>query len=149
MESSLPLLSRSLLDDLLAQQTSGVELPPRSLLTAPETILQFGSGKFLRGFVEDFVQLANAAGSWRQRVQGTGRGTQMSAGKVEVNRRLFQIAVTERQLDGAQVRSRFEQVCGKTMSQSVRVNPFFQAGALGGRRTGVPDGGGDDGLCDV
>ena len=73
----------------------------------------------------------------------------MAAGEVEVNRRLFQIAVTEQQLDGAQVRSRFQQVRGKTMSQSVRVNPFFQAGTLGGRRTGVPDGGGDDGFRSV
>ena len=47
-------------------------------------------------------------GSERQRVQGTRRGTQMAAGKVEVNRRLFQIAVTEQQLDSAQVRSRFQ-----------------------------------------
>ena len=28
----------------------------------PETILQFGSGKFLRGFVDYFVHQANAAG---------------------------------------------------------------------------------------
>jgi tagaturonate reductase len=32
------------------------------MLSAPETILQIGSGTFLRGFVEDFVQLANVAG---------------------------------------------------------------------------------------
>jgi tagaturonate reductase len=30
---------------------------------APETILQIGSGAFLKGFVEDFVQLANIAGN--------------------------------------------------------------------------------------
>jgi tagaturonate reductase len=32
------------------------------MLSTPETILQIGSGAFLRGFVEDFVQLANIAG---------------------------------------------------------------------------------------
>jgi hypothetical protein len=47
-------------------------------------------------------------GRQRQRVQGTGGGAQMATGKVEVNRRLFQIAVTEQQLDGAQVRPRFQ-----------------------------------------
>src|SRR5215472_7524306 len=68
MESSLPLLSRPLLDDLLARQSSAAELPQRSLLTAPETILQFGSGKFLRGFIGDFVQVANAAGAYSGRI---------------------------------------------------------------------------------
>jgi tagaturonate reductase len=68
MESSLPLLSRPLLNNLLARQNAAAELPPRSLLTAPETILQFGSGKFLRGFIEDFVQVANAAGAYSGRI---------------------------------------------------------------------------------
>jgi hypothetical protein len=39
----------------------------------------------------------------------------MAVGKVQVNRGLFQIVVTEQQLDGAQVRTRFEQMRGKTM----------------------------------
>jgi len=47
-------------------------------------------------------------GRQRQRVQGTGGGTQMAAGKVQVNRGLFQIAVTEQHLDGAQVRPLFQ-----------------------------------------
>ncbi|MFY9907448.1 MAG: tagaturonate reductase [Terriglobales bacterium] len=63
---SLPALSRSLLDELReripANVAPKVELPPASILGAPETILQVGSGAFLRGFVEDFVQLANIAG---------------------------------------------------------------------------------------
>jgi tagaturonate reductase len=66
--SRLQLLSRSLLHDLLDRQSASIELPPRALLTAPETILQFGSGKFLRGFIEDFVQIANAAGTYSGRI---------------------------------------------------------------------------------
>ncbi|HTW58883.1 MAG TPA: tagaturonate reductase [Terriglobales bacterium] len=38
-------------------------MPAASLLSAPETILQIGSGAFLKGFVEDFVQLASIAGN--------------------------------------------------------------------------------------
>ena len=41
----------------------------------------------------------------------------MAAGKVEVDRGLFQIAVTEQHLDGAQVRTRFEQMSCETMAQ--------------------------------
>jgi tagaturonate reductase len=70
----LPALSQSLLDqlrergpgnisaDLLANKSASIELPVANMLGAPETILQIGSGAFLRGFVEDFVQLANIAG---------------------------------------------------------------------------------------
>jgi tagaturonate reductase len=70
---SLPVLSRRLLEDLWAQKRADLELPPRTLLEAPEAILQIGTGKFMRGFVEDFVQLANAAGDYRGRVVSTQR----------------------------------------------------------------------------
>jgi hypothetical protein len=50
-----------------------------------------------------------------QGVQGTGGGAEMAVGKVQVDRGLFQIVVTEEHLDGAQVGPRFEQMSGKTM----------------------------------
>jgi hypothetical protein len=65
-EQSLPALSQSLVDELrernLANRSADIELPPANLPGAPETILQIGSGAFLRGFVEDFVQLASIGG---------------------------------------------------------------------------------------
>ncbi|HLV86259.1 MAG TPA: tagaturonate reductase [Candidatus Sulfotelmatobacter sp.] len=51
----------------------GIEVPPSSSLDAPETILQLGFGKFLRGFTPDFVQLANAAGHYRGRILAVQR----------------------------------------------------------------------------
>jgi hypothetical protein len=54
-------------------------------------------------------------GRQRQGVQGTGGGAEMAVGKVQVNRGLFQIVVTKKHLDGAQVRTRFEQMRGKAM----------------------------------
>jgi tagaturonate reductase len=57
----LPALSQSFLDGL-RKRNAKIELPAANLLSAPETILQIGSGAFLKGFVEDFVQLANMAG---------------------------------------------------------------------------------------
>jgi tagaturonate reductase len=59
---SLPALSQALLGGLRERNAANIELPTASLLCAPERILQIGSGGFLKGFVEDFVQLANFAG---------------------------------------------------------------------------------------
>jgi tagaturonate reductase len=70
---SLPVLSRSLLDELRGRMGPYIEAPPAKLLSAPETILQIGSGAFLRGFVEDFVQLANVAGNLAGRVLSVQR----------------------------------------------------------------------------
>ena len=68
-------------------------------------------------------------GPQRQGVQGTGGGAEMAVGKVQVNRGLFQIVVTEEHLDGTQVGTRFEQMSGKTMPQRVRVYPFVETRA--------------------
>ena len=71
--SSLPLLSRHVLKQLRDRKPPGIEQPPQSVLDAPETILQIGAGNFLRGFVEDFVQLANARGDFSGRVVAVQR----------------------------------------------------------------------------
>jgi len=68
--ASLPILSLQLLPQL---RDGGVELPSSSLLNSPETILQLGWGKFMRGFVPDFLQLANAAGRYRGRILAVQR----------------------------------------------------------------------------
>jgi hypothetical protein len=68
-------------------------------------------------------------GLQRQGVQRTGSSAEMAVGKVQVNRGLFQIVVTEEHLDGAQVRTRFEQMSGEAMPQSVRVYTWVEARA--------------------
>jgi tagaturonate reductase len=77
--SSLPSLSRSVLDGLReripANAATTIELPPSNIFGAPETILQIGSGAFLRGFVEDFVQLADVAGDHIGRVVSVQRSS--------------------------------------------------------------------------
>lgn len=66
----LPTLSFEMLGQL---QDSGLELSPFSLRTAPETILQLGWGKFMRGFIPDFVQLANLDGRYNGRILAVQR----------------------------------------------------------------------------
>ena len=67
---SLPTLSRQLLHQL---SHDNLVLPPPSLFHAPETILQLGWGKFMRGFVPDFVQLANAENHYNGRILAVQR----------------------------------------------------------------------------
>lgn len=57
-----PRLSLDYVASLPAQQRVDVEMPPPAALAAPERIVQFGTGGFLRGFVEFFVDAANARG---------------------------------------------------------------------------------------
>jgi hypothetical protein len=53
----------------------------------------------------------------------------VTVGKVKVDRRLFQIVVTEQHLDSAQVSPRFEEMCGKAVAKRVRVYPFVETRA--------------------
>ena len=55
-----------------APRTSTVDLPPASLLELPERAVQFGTGGFLRGFVEFFIDSANRAGSFDGRIVAIG-----------------------------------------------------------------------------
>jgi tagaturonate reductase len=55
-----------------APKASPVELPPASLLELPERAVQFGTGGFLRGFVEFFIDSANRAGSFDGRIVAIG-----------------------------------------------------------------------------
>ncbi len=67
-DKSLPTLSLHLLDQLRKQANPSLELPPEPILGAPETILQMGWGKFMRGYLPDFVQLANRDGRYAGRI---------------------------------------------------------------------------------
>jgi tagaturonate reductase len=49
-----------------------VDLPPASTLALPETAVQFGTGAFLRGFVDHFVDAANRQGAFNGRIVAIG-----------------------------------------------------------------------------
>lgn len=60
-----PRLSRDIVASLRARESSaGVEVPPASAIGLEETVVQFGTGAFLRGFVDYFVDEANRAGTF-------------------------------------------------------------------------------------
>ena len=58
---------------------------------------------------------------------------------MQIPRRLFEILMPQQDLDGAQVRSGFEQVGGETMTQDVGVNGLVDTGPLGGIMASVPN----------
>ncbi len=79
-----PRLSRELVASLaLAERPGkGVELPPASTLELPEKVVQFGTGAFLRGFVEYFIDAANRRGAFNGSivaVSSTGGGATRDA----------------------------------------------------------------------
>src|SRR5215467_13561067 len=61
---STPRLSRDVVAALARRAPNGVELPPPSAIGLPEKVLQFGTGAFLRGFVDYFIDAANRAGTF-------------------------------------------------------------------------------------
>ena len=57
----------------------------------------------------------------------------MPLGEMQIDRRLFKVSMSEQHLDGAQVGAGLEQVCGKAVAQSVRVDMLVRkAGSFGG-----------------
>ena len=65
---SLPTLTRA----LALSGLPVVDLPPAATLALPETAVQFGTGAFLRGFVDHFVDAANRRGQFNGRVVAVG-----------------------------------------------------------------------------
>ena len=57
---------------------------------------------------------------------------------MQIECRLFQIAMSKQDLDGAQIGAGFEQMRGEAMAQSVGMNGFVNAGPLDGFMTSVP-----------
>jgi tagaturonate reductase len=69
---SLPLLNRALVTSAAFQARTDVCVPAPELLDLPERAVQFGTGAFLRGFVEPFLDAANRAGRFGGRVVMVG-----------------------------------------------------------------------------
>lgn len=69
--AALPRLDRSLVEDALRDRT-GLIVPETAELDLPERAVQFGTGAFLRGFVEYFLDEARRAGTFDGRVLAIG-----------------------------------------------------------------------------
>src|SRR5215469_16139924 len=63
-EVELPRLSRDVVGSLGLSGPRGVDLPAPAALDLPERVVQFGTGAFLRGFAEFFIDEANRQGKF-------------------------------------------------------------------------------------
>lgn len=59
-----PRLSRETIDSVASRDQSAVEFPPAATLHLPEKVVQFGTGAFLRGFADYFIDEANRRGEF-------------------------------------------------------------------------------------
>lgn len=64
MATGLPRLSRDVIESLAVAGEHGVDIPPLAALNLSERVVQFGTGAFLRGFIEYFVDEANRQGKF-------------------------------------------------------------------------------------
>ena len=71
--TALPTLTRALVRTRPnAGSAGGADFPDARLLDLPERAVQFGTGAFLRGFVDYFIDAANRAGRFNGRVVAVG-----------------------------------------------------------------------------
>ena len=67
-----PVLSRELVSSPAFRERARVSAPAAELLDLPEKAVQFGTGAFLRGFVDYFIDAANRGGHFDGRVVMVG-----------------------------------------------------------------------------
>lgn len=67
-----PRLSQALVTDPVWRAASTVAAPTAHMLALPERAVQFGTGAFLRGFIDAFLDAANAVGDFEGRVVAIG-----------------------------------------------------------------------------
>lgn len=70
--TELPVLDASLARSAELASRSDIVVAPSALLDLPERAVQFGTGAFLRGFVDYFIDAANRAGKFNGRVVVVG-----------------------------------------------------------------------------
>jgi tagaturonate reductase len=101
-----PRLSRDVVASFDDRMTpSGVELPPPSAVGLPERVLQFGTGAFLRGFIDFFIDAANRAGTFNGSVVAVSSTGSRRDQALEQQDGLFTL-VTQGIDDGAPCQSR-------------------------------------------
>jgi tagaturonate reductase len=72
VSAALPTLDRAQLEIVRRDRREVIAVPDESIRSLPERAVQFGTGGFLRGFVDDFLHRANAAGLFGGRVVAIG-----------------------------------------------------------------------------
>jgi len=116
--SARPRLSRELVASLVLADGTGVDLPPVETLELPEKVVQFGTGAFLRGFAEYFIDEANRRGMFNGSVVAvSSTGSQRDALLNEQDG-LYTLAIQG--VEGTAARQRYRIVASLSRAISAR-----------------------------
>ena len=91
---TLPRLTRALLATPELGARPGLSLPSQAMLDLPEKVVQFGTGAFLRGFVDYFIDAANRQGRFDGRIVAIGSTGSGRDDQVNEQDGLFTLAVS-------------------------------------------------------
>ncbi|HTE46298.1 MAG TPA: tagaturonate reductase [Gemmatimonadaceae bacterium] len=88
-----PRLSRKVVASLAGVRNVDLELPSAAMLALPERVVQFGTGAFLRGFAEFFVDEANRRGAFNGRVVAVSSTGSSRDAELNEQNGLFTLAI--------------------------------------------------------
>ncbi|HET6231281.1 MAG TPA: tagaturonate reductase [Longimicrobiaceae bacterium] len=115
---SLPALSRELVCSPAFQARTDVSVPAPELLSLPERAVQFGTGAFLRGFVDYFIDEANRQGRFGGRVVMVGSTGSGRDGVLNEQDGLYTLAIQG--VEGGEVRREHRVVGSVSRALSAR-----------------------------
>ena len=115
---SRPRLSREFVASLAGVDRTVIDVPPRATLDLPEKIVQFGTGAFLRGFAEFFVDEANRGGMFNGSIVAVSSTDSSRNAVLNEQDGLFTLAVQG--MDGAGPRRRYRVVSSLSRALSAR-----------------------------
>jgi tagaturonate reductase len=113
-----PRLSRELAATLALSSDSGIEIAPSVSMGLPEKVVQFGTGAFLRGFAEYFVDAANREGRFNGSIVAVSSTGSSRDAVLNEQDGLFTLAIQG--LDGAEPRQRFRLVSSLSRALTAR-----------------------------
>ena len=116
--SERPRLSRDLVASFALEKETGVEMPPVEALDLPEKIVQFGTGAFLRGFAEYFIDEANRRGMFGGSVVAVSSMGSQRDELLNAQDGLFTLAIQG--VDGAVARQRHRVIASLSRAVSAR-----------------------------
>src|SRR3982751_4704489 len=115
---ALPRLSRDLVASLAGAARAGLEIPPATTLDLPAKIVQCGTGAFLRGFAEFFVDAANREGMFNGSIVAVSSTGSSRDAVLNEQDGLFTLAIQG--TDGASARQRYRVVSSLSRALSAR-----------------------------
>src|SRR3954464_12069850 len=110
-----PRLSRALIESL---SPAAVELPTPEMLDLPEKVVQFGTGAFLRGFADYFIDAANRRGMFNGGIVAISSTGSTRDAVLNDQDGLFTLAIQG--LDGGEVRQGYRVVSSMRRALSAR-----------------------------